>query len=103
MHSVSEDTERGRNHLVTKGKVMITISQLTEFLGWASIINIGYLLLATIILIFMKGTMFPIHKKMFDVDEKELNSKYFDFLSNYKIVTLVFMVAPYIALKIMGQ
>jgi hypothetical protein len=34
---------------------------------------------------------------------KELDSKYFDFLSPYKIMTLVFIVAPYIALKIMGQ
>ena len=82
---------------------MITISQLTELLGWASIINIGYLFLATIILMFMRGTVSSIHSKMFDIDEKELSSKYFDFLSNYKIVTLVFMVAPYIALKIMGQ
>jgi len=82
---------------------MISISQLTEFLGWASVINIGYLFLASIMIIFMKSTMFSIHKKMFDIDEKELNSKYFDFLSTYKIVTLVFMVAPYIALKIMGQ
>jgi len=82
---------------------MITISQLTALLGWASVINVGYLLLATIILMFMRGTVSSIHSKMFDVDEKELSSKYFDFLSNYKIVTLVFMVAPYIALKIMGQ
>jgi len=82
---------------------MITISQLTEFLGWASVINIGYLFLATIMIMFMKDTMFSIHKKMFDIDEKELNSKYFDFLSTYKIMTLVFVVAPYIALKIMGQ
>jgi len=82
---------------------MITISQLTELLGWASVINIGYLLLATLILMFMRGTVSSIHSKMFDIDEKEIRSKYFDFLSIYKIVTLVFMVAPYIALKIMGQ
>jgi len=82
---------------------MITISQLTELLGWASVINIGYLCLATIILIFMRGTVSSMHSKMFDIDEKELSAKYFDFLGNYKIVTLVFMVAPYIALKIMGQ
>lgn len=82
---------------------MITISQLTELLGWASVINVGYLFLATIILMFMRGTVSSIHSKMFDIDEKELSSKYFDFLSSYKIVTLVFMVAPYIALKIMGQ
>ena len=82
---------------------MITISQLTELLGWASVINIAYLLLATLILVFMRGTMSSIHSKMLDIDEKELSSKYFDFLSIYKIVTLVFIVAPYIALKIMGQ
>ena len=82
---------------------MITISQLTELLGWASVINVSYLFLATIILMFMRGTISSIHNKMFNIDEKELSSKYFDFLSNYKIVTLVFMVAPYIALKIMGQ
>lgn len=82
---------------------MITISQLTELLGWASVINVGYLLLATIILMFMRGTLTSIHSNMLNIDEKELSSKYFDFLSNYKIVTLVFMVAPYIALKIMGQ
>ena len=82
---------------------MITLSQLTELLGWASVINIGYLFLASIILMLMSGTVSSIHSKMFNIDEKELRSKYFDFLSIYKIVTLVFMVAPYIALKIMGQ
>lgn len=82
---------------------MITISQLTELLGWASVINIAYLLLATLIIIFMRGTISSIHSKMFDIEKKELSSKYFDYLSMYKIVTLVFMVAPYIALKIMSQ
>jgi hypothetical protein len=82
---------------------MMTLSNLTELLGWTSVINIAYLLLATIILMFMRGTVSSIHSKMLDMDEKELSSKYFDFLSVYKIVTLVFIVAPYIALKIMGQ
>jgi len=82
---------------------MITISQLTELLGWASVINVGYLFIAAMILMFMNGTVSSIHSKMLNIEEKELSSKYFDFLSNYKIATLVFMVAPYIALKIMGQ
>tara|TARA_R110002095_G_scaffold206475_1_gene190601 strand:+ start:214 stop:459 length:246 start_codon:yes stop_codon:yes gene_type:complete len=80
----------------------MTISQLTELLGWASVINIGYLLLATLILMFMNGTVSSIHSKLFGLEEKMLRTKYFDFLSHYKIMTLVFMVAPYVALKIMG-
>lgn len=82
---------------------MITISQLTEILGWASIINIAYLVLSTLIIMFMKGKISAIHSKLFSIDKQELNSKYFDFLSSYKIATLVFIVAPYIALKIIGH
>lgn len=81
---------------------MITLSQLTELLGWASIINIAYLCIASFVLIFMKGAVSSIQKKMFELDEAELNAKYFDFISTYKVLTLVFMVAPYLALKIMG-
>jgi len=81
---------------------MITLSQLTELLGWASLINIAYLFLATLILMFMKEKISAIHSTIFNIEKQELNSKYFDFLSSYKIATLVFIVAPYLALKIIG-
>lgn len=82
---------------------MITLSQLTELLGWASIINVAYLLLATIVIAFAREAISSIHSKMFRMDAKELDGKYFIFLSNYKVATLAFIVTPYIALKIMGQ
>ncbi|MBU2919480.1 MAG: hypothetical protein ACJAZB_000364 [Psychrosphaera sp.] len=82
---------------------MMTMAQLTEFLGWASVINIAYLSIATLALVFMRGYIFSIHSKLFGLDETDLSMKYFNFLSNYKIVTLVFMVAPYLALKVMGN
>lgn len=80
----------------------MSLSQLTELLGWATVINIGYLFLATFVIAFMNNSMSSIHGKMFGLEKKDLNARYFDFLSYYKIVTLVFMVAPYISLKIMG-
>ena len=82
---------------------MITLAQLTEFLGWAAVINIAYLALATAGIVFMRGTISKIHSKMLGIDEKDLVVKYFDFLSIYKVMTLVFLVAPYLALKVMGQ
>jgi len=75
---------------------MVATSQLTELAGWTSVINIGYLFLATLILMFMRETIFYNHSKMFKIDEKKLISKYFNFLRNYKVVTLAFMVTPYI-------
>ena len=82
---------------------MITLSQLTELLGWASLINLAYLVFVTLALIFMRGTITSLHSKLLGIDEKDLSAKYFDFISIYKVVTLALIVAPYIALKIMGQ
>ena len=81
----------------------MTLSQLTELLGWASIINIGFLLAATFILVVMKGTIISIHSEILGLSEKELQTIYMKFLASYKTLTLVFIVASYLSLKIMGQ
>lgn len=80
----------------------MTASQVTEFLGWASILNIGYLLIVTFFLTVMRETVSSIHSRVLDIDKKELGARYFSFLSTYKVMTLVFSVVPYISLKIMG-
>lgn len=81
----------------------MNIDQLTEFLGWVSVINLVYLVLASLMLIFMRGTLLSIHSRLMKIDEDVLSAKYFDFLSHYKVVTLVFVLTPYLALKIMGH
>lgn len=81
---------------------MITLSQITEFLGWASIINISFLTLATLSIILMREKISLIHNRMFGINENDLSKIYFNYLANYKILSLVFCVAPYISLKIMG-
>lgn len=82
---------------------MITLSQLTELLGWASVLNIGFLLFATILLVAMKPVMATMHSKMFGVTENDLSLIYFKYLANYKMLSFIFIVAPYVSLKIMGQ
>ncbi len=82
---------------------MITLSQLTELLGWASILNIGVLLFAGILLILMRSFVTSIHSKIFGIPENELAIIYFKYLANYKTLSFVFIIAPYIALKIMGH
>ncbi len=81
---------------------MMTLSQLTTLLGWAAVINIIYLALAVVVLWIARKPVVALHHYLFRVSEETLNGVYLSFLSYYKIVTLVFFVAPYIALKIMG-
>lgn len=82
---------------------MITLSQLTELFGWASALNIIFLLIASILLVAMKSVIASIHGKMFGVSESELSLIYIKYLASYKTLSFIFIISPYIALKIMGH
>jgi hypothetical protein len=82
---------------------MITLSQFTELLGWTAILNLGFLLFASIILIALKPQITSIHSKLFAVPKAELTLIYFNYLAKYKALTFIFIVAPYFSLKIMAQ
>ena len=80
----------------------MTLEHLTSFFGWMSVINIAFLLLVTIGLAVMKPMAIRIHSSMFDLTQEALNSAYFSYLANFKLLTLVFAVTPWIALKLMS-
>ncbi|MBU2965496.1 hypothetical protein Q4508_08785 [Amphritea sp. 2_MG-2023] len=82
---------------------MMTLSQLTELLGWASLLNIGMLVFVSAVLVYMRPLITSIHSKMFGISNNELAIIYFKYLANYKTLSLIFFIVPYIALKIMGQ
>ncbi|MEN8727560.1 MAG: DUF6868 family protein [Sulfurovum sp.] len=81
---------------------MFTLQTLTEFLGWASVINISILLISSISLILMRESIMRIHSKMFGLDDTHLSRAYFQYLAQYKIAIFIFNLVPYIALKIMS-
>ena len=80
----------------------MTIETITAFLGWCSVINCGFLVLSSMLVIGIRKTAIKMHGKMFQVDEKFLSEAYFTYLGQYKIAVLVFNIAPYFALKILG-
>ena len=81
---------------------MDTIEVMREFFGWCSVINIGLLVLSSILIIAVRGIVSRMHAKMFDLDESDVRRAYFQYLSQYKIAIIVFNIVPYFALKVMG-
>lgn len=81
---------------------MDSIGTIREFLGWCSAINIGMLIISTIMLIVMRGWITRIHAKMTGVSETELPRIYLEFLGNYKTLIFILNLAPYFALRIMA-
>ena len=81
---------------------MNSIETIREFLGWCSVINIGMLLVSTIMLTIMRSWVIKIHASTTGVSETELPRIYIEFLGNYKILIIILNVVPYIALRIMA-
>ena len=80
----------------------MTIPELTELLGWATVINLIFLIVSSLFVTFLRSTAVQIHSKIFGLKEEDLLRAYFQYLAQYKIVVLVFFLVPYLALKIMS-
>ncbi len=81
---------------------MTSLTSLTEFFGWCTIINAALLILASLFISVARGWVMGIHTKMFGLSESDLPSAYVQYLGNYKIAILVLNLVPYVALKLMS-
>ena len=80
---------------------MSSIETLREFLGWCTVINMGWLIVTSVFLGPMRGMIAGIHSKMFGLSEDDLLRSYFGYVAQYKIAVIVFNFVPYIALVLM--
>ena len=81
---------------------MMTLENLTAFLGWCTVINFGILIVAALGIIAMRGSIGNIHASMFKLEQDDLSKAYFRYLANYKILVIVFNLVPYLALRIIS-
>ena len=80
---------------------MASMETLAAFLGWCTLINMGMLIFASLMLASMRASISKIHGNMFGLEEVDLSRAYFQYLAQYKILVFVFNLMPYLALRIM--
>ena len=78
------------------------IETVTAFFGWCTVINIGVLSVSTIAIIVGGKSIRKLHATLFGLEESALAPAYFQYLAQYKIVTLTLNLTPYLALKILA-
>ncbi len=81
----------------------MSIETLTTFFGWCTVINSSVLLISSLTIVFGRNSIVKLHANMFGLEESTLAPAYFQYLAQYKIVTLTMNLAPYIALKILAS
>ena len=78
------------------------IQMLTRFFMWCTILNMGLLVLASLILAFAGDFVYRMHGKWFPMPRGTFNVVLYAFIGMYKIIVFVFNVVPWIALAIIG-
>ena len=73
---------------------------LTTVFGWMALLNIAVLLFSTLMIVLMQGWIAGIHGRIFQMERPDVKRAYFRYLANYKILTLVFCIVPWLALKL---
>ena len=73
---------------------------LTTFFGWMTVINIVFLTLSSLMLMIMKDWVASLHGHLFGVEPAQVKQTIYSWLGAYKIMTLIFSLAPYLALRL---
>ena len=75
---------------------------VTAFFGWTTVINFVFLVVSTIMVITLRGSISSLHGRMFGLESVDLSRAYFQYIAQYKIAIIIFSLTPYVALKLMA-
>lgn len=73
---------------------------LSALFGWMSVLNLGYLIFASLVLMTMRGWITGLQSRMFGIEPARAEAEIYRFIALYKLATLVFCVAPWLALQL---
>ena len=78
----------------------MTQDNLATVFGWMTVLNIAFLLFSTLMIIALQDWIAGIHGRMFQMERSDARRAYFRYLANYKILTIIFCLVPWLALKL---
>ena len=78
------------------------LSLIKAIFGWMLVVNVGIYTLAAVFLIFARDWVSRFEARLTGVPAEDWPRIFVDYLSMYKIAILVFNLAPYVALVIVG-
>lgn len=78
------------------------IQTLTSFFMWCTIINGGLLLFSTLVMIIMPNFVYKVQSLWFPIPRQTFDVVIYSFLGLFKVLFIVFNIAPYAALLIIA-
>ena len=78
------------------------IYSIRAFLMWCTILNVGLLVLSSLMCICAGDWMYRIHSKLFSISRETFNVAIYSFLALYKLLIFVFNLIPCVALSLVS-
>ena len=87
------------DELVNKEDEM-DLETLEKFFLWTMVVNTGVYVVTGVASILMRGFIYNVHRRLYDMDEKTVDKSVQSYLANYKLLITVFNFAPWVAILI---
>ncbi len=78
----------------------MSLEQIHEFLGWCTVLNAVFFLLALVKIRLIRNQAVELHNKIFRIDEASLHRLYLQYFIVLKAGFLIFNLTPYLALHL---
>jgi hypothetical protein len=76
------------------------IEILRSTLGWCTVINFGLLLWWALFILLVHDLVYRLHSRWFKLSVEQFDAIHYTGMAFFKIMVLLFNLAPYIALRI---
>ena len=78
------------------------VGTLQSVLGWASLLNMGVLLLWFAMFMIAHDWVQSVHSKWFNIPEERFDAIHYTLMGFYELTIFVVLLGPYLALRIVG-
>ncbi len=79
------------------------LAQLQTFLGWCILINYALLLIWFALLLWADSWIIGIHARIFRIEPETVRAEHFHLMGQFKFMIMIFNIAPWLALLLMGR
>ena len=77
----------------------LTKENVRKFLGWSSVINLGFLLYWILVLTLGNEFVIQIHTSWFDIPHDSFDEIHYTMMGYFKLGIILFNVTPYLVLR----
>ena len=80
----------------------MTLETIRAALAWCTVINVALFAWWFLWFVLGHGFMYRIHARFFKISVEQFDAMNYSMMGGYKLAIIVFNVAPYLALRIVG-